>query len=230
MLILNCYSQWGIIKFIKGLINMKDMEIILNDVRNGKPIIIVDSLDRENEGDFMIAAEMATAENLAMFCLHGRGIMCLPCKSERLERLKIPMMPTNKLDKFTTPFANSIDAAYGVSTGVSVHDRLKTIRIFLDDVSSPNQLAQPGHLFPLRARDGLLNERQGHTEAGVALCELAGLKPVAVICEIMNEDGTMSRLPELTKISNQFNLNIVSIDRIIEYFNYYEKMLNEQFI
>ena len=132
--------------------NSKNIGIVLNDIKSGKPIIIVDSYDRENEGDLMIAAEMATPETLAFMAKWGRGIMCIPCMSERLDRLSIPMMQSNKLDKFITPFANSIDASEGVSTGVSVNDRMITIEKFVSETSFPTDFAQPGHLFPLRAR------------------------------------------------------------------------------
>ena len=126
------------------------MQTIINDIKAGKPVIIVDSYDRENEGDLMLAAEMATPETLAFMAKYARGIMCLPCMADRLERLSIPMMQSNKLDKFVTPFANSIDAAEGVSTGVSVNDRMVTIQKFVSETSVPTDFAQPGHLFPLR--------------------------------------------------------------------------------
>lgn len=190
------------------------LQDVLTDITRGQPVIIVDSDDREAEGDLMIAADQATYANLSFMALHGRGIMCLPCTSEYLDRLNIPMMASNKLDKFSTPFANSIDASYGITTGVSIEDRLKTIEIFLDKRSIPQELAQPGHLFPLRARAGLLEERQGHTEAGVALSSLAGRSPVAVIIEIMNVDGTMMRGSDLRNFAAMYGLHIISIDAI----------------
>lgn len=194
-----------------------NMEVIVSDIKAGKPVIIVDSYDRENEGDLMLAAEMATPETLAFMAKWGRGIMCLPCMADRLERLSIPMMQSNKLDKFVTPFANSIDASEGVSTGVSVNDRMVTIQKFVSETSVPTDFAQPGHLFPLRARPGLLQERQGHTESSVELCLLAGVKPVAIIIEVMNDDGSMARLPQLEELAKRFQLNMISIDEIIEY-------------
>ncbi len=193
------------------------MDVILSDIRSGVPIIITDHPDREGEGDLMIAAQMATVESLAFFARHGRGLTCLPCKADRLERLNIPMAHSNKLDKFITPFANSIDASEGVSTGVSAADRKVTIDKFVSGTSVPEDFAQPGHLFPLRARAGLLKERQGHTEASVALCELAGLIPVAVIVEIMNDDGTMTKGHELVEFAQLHGLNTISIDEIIDY-------------
>lgn len=205
----------------------KTIELAVNDIKAGKPVIIVDSYDRENEGDLMLAAEMATPETLAFMAKWGRGIMCLPCTSDRLERLSIPMMQSNKLDKFVTPFANSIDASEGVSTGVSVNDRMVTIQKFVSETSVPTDFAQPGHLFPLRARAGLLKERQGHTESSVELCLLADLKPVAIIIEVMNDDGSMARLPQLEELAKKFGLNMISIDEIIEH-KYGTKALQHQ--
>jgi 3,4-dihydroxy 2-butanone 4-phosphate synthase/GTP cyclohydrolase II len=196
---------------------INNIEMILNDIKAGKPIIIVDSYDRENEGDLMLAAEMATTETLAFMARWGRGIMCVPCLGERLNRLSIPMMQSNNLDKFSTPFANSIDASQGISTGVSVNDRLVTLQKFVSDTSVPTDFAQPGHLFPLRARKGLLKERQGHTESSVELCLLAKVKPVAIIIEVMNDDGSMAQLPQLSQLAKQFELNMISIDEIIEH-------------
>jgi 3,4-dihydroxy 2-butanone 4-phosphate synthase/GTP cyclohydrolase II len=195
----------------------KTIELAVNDIKAGKPVIIVDSYDRENEGDLMLAAEMATPETLAFMAKWGRGIMCLPCTADRLERLSIPMMQSNKLDKFVTPFANSIDASEGVSTGVSVNDRMVAIQKFVSETSVPTDFAQPGHLFPLRARAGLLKERQGHTESSVELCLLADLKPIAIIIEVMNDDGSMARLPQLEELAKKFGLNMISIDEIIEH-------------
>lgn len=197
-------------------------ENIIKDVIAGKPIIIVDSYDRENEGDLMIAASKANVENLAFMARWARGIMCLPCLSDRLERLDIPMMHTNKLDKYSTPFANSIDSNGDSTTGVSVKDRLVTINKFTSETSIPTDFCQPGHLFPLRARKGLLKERQGHTESSIEICLSAKLPPVAVIIEVMNEDGSMARLPQLEELAVKFNLNIISIDEIIE--SKYEKL------
>jgi 3,4-dihydroxy 2-butanone 4-phosphate synthase/GTP cyclohydrolase II len=195
----------------------KTIELAVNDIKAGKPVIIVDSYDRENEGDLMLSAEMATPETLAFMAKWGRGIMCLPCTADRLERLAIPMMQSNKLDKFVTPFANSIDASEGVSTGVSVNDRMVAIQKFVSETSVPTDFAQPGHLFPLRARAGLLKERQGHTESSVELCLLADLKPIAIIIEVMNDDGSMARLPQLEELAKKFGLNMISIDEIIEH-------------
>jgi len=189
----------------------------IHDVQQGKPVIIIDNHDRENEGDLMIAAEKASPETLAFMARYARGLMCLPCTGDRLERLGISMMQSNNLDKFATPFANSIDAAKGVSSGVSIHDRLVAINKFVSESSVPEDFAQPGHLFPLKARPKLLQERQGHTESSVELCLLASLKPVAIIIEIMNDNGTMAKLPELKDFAILHNLNIVSISDIYKY-------------
>lgn len=190
---------------------------ILDDIHAGKPIIVVDSYDRENEGDLMIAAEKATPQTLAFIAKEARGIMCIPTDGNILDRLKIPMSPSNNNDKFSTPFTVSIDAKDGVTTGVSVEDRMVTIKLVLDENTSPDQLAYPGHLFPLRPRPGLLDERQGHTEASIKLCRIANLKPVAIICEIMNDDGSMARVPDLEIFQKKHNLNMISIDEIIDF-------------
>lgn len=189
-------------------------DIILNDVRVGKPVIIVDDSNREDEGDLVLAAERVDRWNLSFCMLHARGLMCIPCTRERLERLQVPMMPSNNLDPLQTPFSVSVDAVEGTTTGMSVFDRLKTIAVMVDDHSIPNQLSYPGHMFPLRARDGLLKERQGHTESSVELVKLVGFKPVAVIIELMNSDGTMMRGSQLQDFASMYNINIVAIQEI----------------
>jgi len=188
----------------------------INDLKRGKPVIIIDDSHREDEGDLVLPAEMADEFNLA-FCLnHGGGLMCLPCMKERLDRLQIPMMPSNDLDPLQTPFAVSIDAVEGTTTGMSVHDRLKTIKVILDEESKPSQLHYPGHLFPLRAKEKLLQERRGHTESSVELIKLAGFKPVSVIIEIMNKDGTMTKGEQITKFAKTYDLTVVTIDEIYD--------------
>ena len=195
---------------------MNKIEQVIQDVKNGKPVIVVDDYDREFEGDIMLAGEMANKHNLIFSMRHAKGLMCLPCLQERCDRLDIPMMRTNNNDKFGTPFTVSIDAIEDTTTGMSVFDRLKTISVFLDESSNPKELAQPGHLFPLRARPGLLKERRGHTEGSIELCLLSGLKPVAVIIEIMNEDGTMIKGEQLDDFSKIYNLSIISIEEIYD--------------
>jgi len=191
-------------------------DLVVEDIKNGKPVIVVDDYDREFEGDIVIAAEMANEYNLIFSMRHARGLMCLPCLKDRCDRLDIPMMRTNNNDKYGTPFTVSIDAIDGTTTGMSVYDRLKTISVFLNENSSPSELAQPGHLFPLMARPGLLKERRGHTEGSVELVKYCGLKPVSVIIEIMNEDGTMTKGEQLEKFAKIYNLNIISIEEIYE--------------
>lgn len=189
----------------------------IQKLQQAKPIIVVDSYDRENEGDIVFAAELATEELLAFTARFARGIMCIPTAGYILDRLQIPMSPSNSRDKLQTPFTVSVDAAEGIHTGVSVADRLVTIRKILDPHTQPSDLAYPGHLFPLRPRDGGLWERQGHTEASITLMRLANLQPVAIICEIMNDDGTMARLPDLEIFAETHDLHIVSIDDILEF-------------
>ncbi|MBI4586612.1 MAG: 3,4-dihydroxy-2-butanone-4-phosphate synthase [Planctomycetes bacterium] len=190
---------------------------ILEDIYQGKPIILVDAADREDEGDLVIAAEKADQENLAFMARYARGIMCIPCDGLILDRLNIPMMVERSNDRLQTPFTVSIDAARGISTGVPVADRLKTIQVLLDPNSKPSDLTRPGHLFPLRPHQMGLRGRQGHTESSIELMRLAGLKPVAVISEIMNDDGTMARGEPLLEFAAQFNLRIISIQDIIDH-------------
>jgi len=192
------------------------MKLILEDVREGKPVIIIDDSDREDEGDLVIAAEKADQLNLAFCMKNARGLMCLPCTGERLERLGVPMMPTNNRDTLQTPFACSVDAVEGTTTGMSVFDRLKTISVLLNEDSKPEELSYPGHLFPLRAKPGLLKERRGHTESSVELVKLAGFKPVAVIIEIMNDDGTMTKGEQLHNFAKTYDIKVVSIQDIHE--------------
>jgi len=193
---------------------------ILNDIRIGKPVVLVDDTDREAEGDLVIAAQCANSYNLAFMLKHGRGLMCIPCLGKTLDALNIPMMPTNKLDKFSTPFTVSVDSVLGTS-GISVLDRLKTIHVFLNPDSTPADLSQPGHMFPLRAKPGLLKERRGHTESSLELVIAAGFSPVSVIIEIMNEDGTVAKGQQLIDYSKIYNLNLLSVQGL--YSQLYEK-------
>jgi 3,4-dihydroxy 2-butanone 4-phosphate synthase/GTP cyclohydrolase II len=199
---------------------MISFDKILNDVKDGKPLIIVDDQDREAEGDLVIAAQCANPYNLAFMLKHGRGLMCIPCLGKTLDDLNIPMMPTNKLDKFSTPFTVSVDSVLGTS-GISVLDRLKTINVFLNPNSTPNDLSQPGHMFPLRAKAGLLKARRGHTESSLEVVIAAGVSPVSVIIEIMNDDGTVAKGQQLIDYSKIYNLNILSVQDL--YSQLYEK-------
>lgn len=201
---------------MKNLTPKQKLEEIVQDVLNGKPVIVVDDYDREFEGDVVIAAEKATAENLIFAMKHAKGLMCLPLLQATCDRLDIPMMNRNNNDKYGTPFTVSIDAVEGTTTGMSVYDRLKTISVLVNDNSKPEELAQPGHLFPLRARPGLLKDRRGHTEAAVELMLASNLKPIAVIVEIMNDDGTMTKGEQLESYAKIYNLNIISVQEIYD--------------
>ena len=185
----------------------------IEDLKNGKPIVVVDSIDREWEGDIVLSAETVTKENLIFTINHAKGLMCLPTTGEILDRLEIPLMVEKTSDPLETPFTVSIDGI-DTGTGMSVEDRLKTIKILLNENSKPTDLKKPGHLFPLRAKKGLLKERQGHTEASIELMKLANLKLVAIICEIMNEFGEMRKGNELEQFAKIYNLTFISVEEI----------------
>jgi len=203
---------------VRKTIKNPNLRHALEDIYSGFPIIVVDDFDRENEGDLMIAGIKATVENIAFMCRHGRGIMCLPTSGEILDRLNIPMMVEREdsTDPLETPFTVSVDAIEGITTGVSASDRVKTIQEMCHPLSRAEDLQKPGHLFPLRARSNLLEDRQGHTEASVTLMRMLGYTEVAVISEIMNDDGTMARLPELQVLAAEHRLHIISIEEISE--------------
>lgn len=192
--------------------NIKDA---LKALAKGKPIVVVDHHDRENEGDIIISGQMANVKNLVFSMKYARGLMCLPTTHENLERLCIPLMVEKTTDPLETPFTVSVDGIE-TTTGMSVHDRLKTISVLLNENSKPEHLKRPGHLFPLKARKGLLKERQGHTEAGVELMGLINHKPVAVIIEIMKDDGTMAKGKDLEKFAKKHKLHLISVDDIYE--------------
>jgi len=193
------------------------VEEALQAVRAGKLIIIVDDEDRENEGDLMVAAEKATPDVINFMSKHGRGLICLPLTRKRLEELQLPLMVQDNTARFQTAFTVSIDSKDGVTTGISAHDRARTVLAAVDPKTKPSDLARPGHIFPLQAKEGGVLARAGQTEAAVDLAGLAGLTPAGVICEIMNEDGTMARLPELERISAEHGLPILSIADLINY-------------
>jgi 3,4-dihydroxy 2-butanone 4-phosphate synthase/GTP cyclohydrolase II len=198
------------------------VELALEAVRAGRMIIIVDDEDRENEGDLMIAAEKATPEIVNFMARHGRGLICLPLTRERLERLQLPLMVSENTARFQTAFTVSIDAKQGVSTGISAHDRARTILAAVDPVTKPDDLARPGHVFPLQAAEGGVLTRAGQTEAAVDLSRMAGLAPAGVICEVMNEDGSMARMPQLEEISRRFGIPILTIAELIRYRMHHE--------
>ena len=197
----------------------------IEDIKAGKFIIIVDDEDRENEGDLVMAAEKVIPEAINFMAVHARGLICVPLTGERLDELRIPMMVRENTSKFSTAFTVSVEAKHGVSTGISAADRAQTVRVLVDPTTRPEDLVQPGHIFPLRARDGGVLVRAGHTEAVVDLPRLAGLHPAGVLCEIMNEDGTMARLPQLEKLADKFGIKIVSIADLIAYRRRTEKLV-----
>ncbi|MGW8314511.1 MAG: bifunctional 3,4-dihydroxy-2-butanone-4-phosphate synthase/GTP cyclohydrolase II [Bacteroidales bacterium] len=195
---------------------LNTIEEALNELRNGKCIIVVDDEDRENEGDFVAAAELITSEQVNFMATHGRGLICASLTEERCAELELPLMVTRNTSSHSTAFTVSVDLlGHGTSTGISAFDRAKTIRALVDPLTRPDDLARPGHIFPLMARRQGVLRRAGHTEAAVDLTRLAGLKPGGVLVEIMNEDGTMARLPQLYDIATEFNLKVVSIKDLI---------------
>lgn len=193
------------------------IEEAIQDIREGKMIILVDDEDRENEGDLTMAAEKVTPEAIAFMAKYGRGLICLSLTEEDVERLKLPMMVTRNTSRFGTAFTVSIEAREGVTTGISAHDRAHTILTAIDEQNGPEAIATPGHVFPLKARRGGVLVRAGQTEGSVDLARLAGLKPAGVICEIMKDDGTMARMPDLEIFAREHGLKIVTIRDLIEY-------------
>src|SRR3990170_955488 len=193
--------------------------------REGKFVIVVDDEDRENEGDLTIAAEKVTPEDINFMAKYGRGLICVPLLGRRLDELGIPMMVTNNTSTFGTAFTVSVEAKSGVTTGISAADRAATVRAMVDPNTKPEDIAMPGHMFPLRAREGGVLVRAGQTEAAVDLSRLAGLSPAGVICEIMNEDGTMSRMPHLEEFAQTHELKIVSVAQLIEYRHRHERLI-----
>jgi 3,4-dihydroxy 2-butanone 4-phosphate synthase/GTP cyclohydrolase II len=197
----------------------------IEEIKAGKFMIIVDDENRENEGDLAIAAEKVNAEAINFMAKHARGLICLPITGHRLDELKIPLMVQENTAKFSTAFAVSIEAKHKTSSGISAHDRAATVKAVLDPKTKPDDLARPGHMFPIRAREGGVLVRAGHTEAIVDLAKFAGLYPAGVVCEIMNEDGTMARLPQLETIAEKFGIKIMSIADLITYRRRHEKLV-----
>ncbi|MBT3741575.1 3,4-dihydroxy-2-butanone-4-phosphate synthase [Polaribacter sp.] len=197
---------------------LNTIEAAINDIRNGKIIIVVDDENRENEGDFLAAAEKATPEMVNFMATHGRGLICAPLTEKRCKELDLGMMVNNNTDPMETGFTVSVDLrGKGVTTGISASDRALTINALIDAEIKPFDLARPGHIFPLRAKEGGVLRRTGHTEAAIDFARLAGLKPAGVIVEIMNEDGSMARLPELLLVAKKFDIKIVSIEDLVAY-------------
>ncbi|MGY6562123.1 MAG: 3,4-dihydroxy-2-butanone-4-phosphate synthase [Luteibaculaceae bacterium] len=201
----------------------------IEDIKNGKVVIVVDDENRENEGDFVAAAEMVTPEMVNFMATHGRGLICAPLIEDRCNELGLELMvPTNSA-MFETPFTVSVDLiGHGCSTGISAQDRAKTIKALIDPTIKPHELGKPGHIFPLRAKKGGVLRRPGHTEAAIDLAKLAGLAPAGVIVEIMNDDGTMARLPDLVKIAERFNLKLISIADLITFRLQNESLIEKQ--
>ena len=193
------------------------VERALQEVSSGRLIIIVDDEDRENEGDLMVAAEKITPEIINFMSRYGRGLICLPLTKNRLEELRLPLMVRENTSRFETAFTVSVDAKAGVSTGISAFDRARTIQVAIDPEAEPSDLVRPGHIFPLEAREGGVLARAGQTEAAVDLARLAGLAPAGVICEILNEDGTMARIPQLEIFSLEHGIPILTIADLIKY-------------
>lgn len=205
--------------------SLASIESAIEAIREGRMVILVDDEDRENEGDLVLAAEKVTPEAINFMAKYGRGLICMPVIGERLDELHIPMMVQDNTSPFTTGFTVPVEAKHGTTTGISAHDRATTVKTIIDPATKPKDLVKPGHMFPLRARDGGVLVRAGQTEAIIDLVKLAGLYPAGVICEVMSEDGTMARMPQLEIIAKQHSLKIISVAQLIVYRRRYEKMV-----
>jgi 3,4-dihydroxy 2-butanone 4-phosphate synthase/GTP cyclohydrolase II len=211
--------------FHKSKSEFDSIESVVADIKRGRMVILVDDSDRENEGDLIMAAEHVTPAAVNFMARFGRGLICVPTTSERLKQLGIERMVSNNRETFKTDFQISVDAARNISTGISAADRAETIRVMADPTTAPEDLVQPGHVFPLRARPGGVLQRAGHTEAAVDLATLAGSRPMAVICEIMSDDGSMARLPELKRFAKKHKLKLGTIEELIKYRRSREKLI-----
>lgn len=196
---------------------LSPIQDVIEDIRNGRMVVVVDDEDRENEGDLIVAAQMATPESINFMAKYGRGLICLAMTGERIDQLGLSLMSNDNRSQFETAFTTSIEAREGVTTGISASDRAQTVAVAIDPSHGRDDIVTPGHIFPLRAQDGGTLVRTGHTEAAVDLSRLAGLNPSGVICEIMNEDGTMARLPDLVKFAQYHDLKIATIADLIAY-------------
>ena len=203
------------------------IEEIIDDARNGRMFILVDHEDRENEGDLVIPAQMATPEAINFMATHGRGLICLSLTGERIDQLGLPSMTPTNSSRHETAFTVSIEAREGVETGISAHDRARTVAVAIDPSKGAQDIATPGHVFPLRARDGGVLIRAGHTEAAVDISRLAGLQPAGVICEVMSDDGTMARLPELIAFAQKHGLKVGTISDLIAYRRRHDNLVKE---
>jgi 3,4-dihydroxy 2-butanone 4-phosphate synthase/GTP cyclohydrolase II len=201
------------------------IENAIEAIARGEAVIVVDDANRENEGDLIIAAEKTTPETMAFMVRHTSGVICMPLEGRRLDELQLPMMVSENTTAYRTAFTVSVDAKWGTTTGISAADRATTVQALIDPASRPEDLARPGHIFPLRYRDGGVLKRAGHTEAAVDLARLAGLSPAGVLAEIVNDDGTMSRLPELERFAAEHGLELISIADLIRYRRHREKLV-----
>ncbi|WP_396172189.1 3,4-dihydroxy-2-butanone-4-phosphate synthase [Flavobacterium sp.] len=210
-------------------IKLNTIEEAIEDIRQGKVIIVVDDEDRENEGDFLAAAEKVTPEMINFMATHGRGLICAPLTERRCNELELHTMVANNTDHMETAFTVSVDLkGSGVTTGISAADRAKTILALVEEDTKPNDLARPGHIFPLIAKQGGVLRRTGHTEAAIDFARLAGFSPAGVICEIMNDDGTMSRLPQLVEVAKKFDLKLVSIEDLVAYRMQHDSLIQKK--
>src|SRR5438477_12951650 len=210
---------------IQRLMPFASIPEAMEEMRAGRMLVVVDDEDRENEGDLTIAAEKVTPEVINFMATYGRGLICLTLTGERCDALRLPLMSPHNTSNFGTAFCESIDARVGVTTGISAGDRTRTILAAIDPATRPNDLARPGHIFPLRAKEGGVLVRAGQTEASVDLARMAGLTPAGVICEIMNEDGSMARVPELKEFCAKHGLKMISVADIIRY-----RLKNERYV
>jgi 3,4-dihydroxy 2-butanone 4-phosphate synthase/GTP cyclohydrolase II len=204
---------------------LSTVEEAIEDYKQGKFLIMVDDEGRENEGDLVMAAEKVTPEAINFMAGYGRGLICMPIMGERLDELQLPMMVTNNTERHQTAFAVAVDYKYGTTTGISAHDRAATVRALIDPASEPNAFSRPGHMFPLRYQEGGVLVRAGHTEAVVDLARMSGLYPAGILCEVMNEDGSMARMPQLEEFAQRHNIHIVSIADIISYRRHHERLI-----
>ncbi|GAA4272092.1 3,4-dihydroxy-2-butanone-4-phosphate synthase [Aquimarina gracilis] len=210
-------------------IKLNTIQEAIEDIRQGKVIIVVDDEDRENEGDFLAAAEKVTPEMINFMATYGRGLICAPLTENRCDELKLNMMVGNNTDPMETAFTISVDLkGKGVTTGISASDRAKTVLALTDKETKPHELARPGHIFPLKAKEGGVLRRTGHTEAAIDFARLAGLKPAGVIVEIMNEDGSMARLPQLVEVAKKFDLKLVSIEDLVAYRMQHDSLIEKK--
>ncbi|MEP3837720.1 MAG: 3,4-dihydroxy-2-butanone-4-phosphate synthase [Algibacter sp.] len=214
---------------VKKEFKLNTIHEAIDDIRNGKVIIVVDDENRENEGDFLAAADKVTPEMINFMATHGRGLICAPLTENRCKELELGMMVRNNTDPMETAFTVSVDLrGNGVTTGISASDRAKTVQALINEDTKPFELARPGHIFPLVAKEGGVLRRTGHTEAAIDFARLAGLNPAGVIVEIMNEDGTMARLPQLFKVAKKLDLKIVSIEDLVAYRMQHDSLIKKK--